>query len=79
MIAWTIFRASLPLQLVALTFAAWAALGANNLYQRNIGAGRIIEKIEKKANEDAKTADAVANDALAGRGRVRNKYVRPGD
>ncbi len=76
MIAWTIFRNSLPLQLVALALAGWAALGANNLYQRNIGAKAITEKIEKKADTDAKTADAVRDAVAAGKRGLRDPSRR---
>ncbi len=79
MIAWTIFRNSLPLQLVALALAGWGALGMNNLYQRNIGAGRAIEKVEQKANEDAKTADAVRDAVASGKRGVRDPSKRPGE
>lgn len=78
MIAWTLFRNSLPLQLIAIGLAAWATIGANNLYQRQVGASRVIDKIEKKANSDVKTADDVGAAAAAGAGRVRNPYLRPG-
>lgn len=76
MILWTLFRNSLPLQLMVLALGAWGALGANNLYQRHVGASRLVVKIEKKAEADVKTADAVGAAAAAGAGRVRNPYLR---
>lgn len=79
MILWTLFRNSLPLQLVVLALAAWGALGANNLYQRKVGASHLAEKIEKKADENAKASDAVRDDVAAGKRGVRNPYRRPGD
>ena len=76
MILWTLFRNSLPLQFVAIGLMAWAALGANNLYQRHVGASRLATKIEKKADDNAKTADAVRDDVAAGKRGVRNPYKR---
>lgn len=72
--AWAIFRASLPLQLVALAFAGWAALGVNNYVQRNKGAERVIVKIEKKANEDARTAIEVRS--ADGKGGRADPFLR---
>ena len=76
MILWTLFRNSLPLQFVAIGLMAWAALGANNFYQRQVGASRLATKIEKKADDNAKTADAVRDDVAAGKRGVRNPYKR---
>lgn len=69
--AWAIFRASLPLQLVALALAGWAALAGNNLYQRNIGASRHAEKTEA-ANENASNLGKSAA-AASGDKRVRGR------
>ena len=71
MILWTLFRSSLPLQLVVLALAAWGAIGANNFYQRNVGASRHAAKIEK-ANDDA---SKLGNTAAAGSAdkRVRGR------
>jgi hypothetical protein len=57
--AWAIFRASLPLQLVAIALAGWAALAGNNYVQRQKGAAAVTTKIEKKANDNAATANEV--------------------
>lgn len=67
MIAWMVFRNSLPLQLVAIALAGWAALGANNLYQRNVGASQFATKVEKHADDTAKTADAVREEVAVGK------------
>jgi hypothetical protein len=71
MILWTLFRNSLPLQLVALSLVGWAAIGANNLYQRNVGASRHAEKTEK-ANENATNLGKSAAAASADK-RVRGR------
>jgi hypothetical protein len=57
--AWAIFRASLPLQLVAIALAGWGALAGNNYVQRQKGAANLTVKIEKKANDNAATANEV--------------------
>lgn len=51
MILWTIFRNSLPLQLVAIALAGWAALGANNALQRYRGGISVIEKTNAEAEK----------------------------
>ena len=75
-LAWTIFRNSLPLQLVTLAVVGWAALGANNVYQRHVGASSAVSTINQQSQE-------LANDALKARepadspgavGRVRARY-----
>lgn len=71
MLLWTVFRNSLPLQLVALALMGWAALGANNLYQRNIGASRFAAKTEQ-ANENATTLGKSAAAASSDQ-RVRGR------
>jgi hypothetical protein len=71
MIAWTIFRSSLPLQLVAIALAGWAALGANNYYQRKVGASQFAEKTEK-ANDNATTLGTSAAAGSADK-RVRGR------
>ncbi len=40
---------------------------------------RVTVKIEKKANEDVKTADDVRDAVAAGGRGMRSKYVRPGE
>ena len=78
MILWTLFRNSLPLQFVAIGLMAWAALGANNLYQRNVGASKFAAKVEAKADNDAKTSEQVRSDVAAGkRGKPDPHRVRP--
>jgi len=71
MIAWAIFRNSLPLQLITIALLGWGYLGANNLYQRHVGASRFAEKTEK-ANTNA---TALGNSAAAGSAdkRVRGR------
>ena len=77
MIVWAILRNSLPLQLVALGLLAWGGLTANNWSQRRIGAASVTSKIEKKADESAKTSDAVRTDVAAGkRGKPDPNRVR---
>jgi hypothetical protein len=75
--AWAIFRGSFVLQVATAAIVAIGMWKGNNLYQRNVGATDVIEKVEKKANEDAKTADAVRDDVAAGKRGVRSKYTRP--
>ena len=66
--AWAIFRASLPLQLVAIALAGWGALAANNFHQRSKGASAAMTKIEKKADANAEIATEVrAADGKGGR------------
>jgi len=74
--AWAIFRGSFVLQVATAALVAWGALKANNLYQRNVGASTVIEKVEKKANEDAKTADAVRDAVAAGKRGMRDPNRR---
>lgn len=74
--AWAIFRASLPLQLVALALAGWAALAGNNLYQRQKGASAVVTKIEKKADANAKTASDVRQSVDAGKRGKPDPYSR---
>jgi hypothetical protein len=57
--AWAIFRASLPLQLVAIALAGWGLLAGNNYVQRQKGAAAVTVKIEKKANDNANVATEV--------------------
>ena len=74
--AWAIFRGSLPLQLIVLALAGWAALGANNLYQRNVGASSAVTTINNQSQElahDALQARLPA-DAPGAVGRVRQRY-----
>lgn len=62
MILLTLFRASLPLQLVAIALLAWGAFAGNNAYQRNVGASRFAAKTER-ANDNA---TQLGNGAAAG-------------
>ena len=71
MIVWTLLRNSLPLQLVALALLAWAALGANNFYQRQIGASKFAAKVET-ANENASSLGSNAAASSLDK-RVRGK------
>lgn len=72
--AWAIFRNSLPLQLVALALAGWAALAGNNYIQRQKGASAVIVKIEKKANANAEIANEVR--AADGKGGKPDPFLR---
>ena len=76
MIAWKIFRDSLPLQLIALAVAGWAALGANNLYQRQKGASAVVTKIEKKADANAEIANDVRTNVDAGKRGKPDPHLR---
>jgi hypothetical protein len=76
--AWAIFRGSFVLQVATAAIVAIGMWKGNNLYQRNVGATAVIEKVEKKANEDAKTADAVRDAVASKRGGVRDPNKRPG-
>ena len=78
-IAWAIFRGSAGLQIATAAVVCLGLWKGNNAYQRNVGAKAVIEKVEKKANEDARTADAVRDDVAAGKRGVRSKYTRPGE
>ena len=61
---------------------AVALLGIAGVYegwkyhQRSIGASKLEAKIEKKADENVKKADAAGDAASSGAGRVRNPYQR---
>ncbi len=64
---------------VRIVGACFIAVGAYAWWEARTeqkGAERVIVKIEKKANEDAKTADAVRDDVAAGKRGLRNPYVR---
>jgi len=74
--AWAIFRASLPLQLVALALAGWAALAGNNLYQRQKGAAAAVTKIEKKADANAEIANEVRTKVDAGKRGKPDPHLR---
>ena len=76
MILWTIFRNSLPLQLVALAVVGWGALKGNNVYQRHVGANRVIESVKEKSDADAKTADAVRDAVATGKRGLRDPNRR---
>ena len=73
-----IFRGSLVLQIATAAAVAWGVWAANNVHQRNVGASRLAAKIEKKADDNAKAADAVRDDVAAGKRGLRNPYQRPG-
>ena len=74
--AWAIFRASLPLQLVALALAGWAALAGNNYIQRQKGASALTNKIEKKADANASTANEVRESVDAGKRGKPDPFLR---
>jgi hypothetical protein len=74
--AWAIFRASLPLQLVALALAGWAALAANNFHQRSRGASAAMTKIEKKADANAEIATEVRTHVDSGKRGKPDPHIR---
>jgi hypothetical protein len=74
--AWAIFRASLPLQLVAIALAGWGLLAANNFHQRSKGASAALTKIEKKADANATTANEVRESVDAGKRGKPDPYLR---
>jgi hypothetical protein len=76
-VAWTVFRNSLPLQLVMLALAGWAALAANNFHQRSRGASAAMTKIEKKADANATTANEVRESVDAGKRGKTDPHIRP--
>jgi hypothetical protein len=75
-LAWTVFRNSLPLQLVMLALAGWAALGANNYVQRQKGAAALTTTIEKKANDNAATATQVRESVASDKRGKPDPYAR---
>jgi hypothetical protein len=74
--AWAIFRASLPLQLVAIALAGWAALAGNNYVQRQKGAAAVTTKISEKANDNAATATEVRSSVDAGKRGKPDPFLR---
>ena len=74
--AWAIFRASLPLQLVALALAGWAALAGNNYVQRQKGAAALTTKIEKKADANVEIANDVRTNVDAGKRGKPDPFLR---
>jgi hypothetical protein len=75
--AWAIFRASLPLQLVAIALAGWGLLAANNFHQRSKGASAALTKIEKKADANATTANEVRESVAASKRGKPDPHLRP--
>jgi hypothetical protein len=74
--AWAIFRASLPLQLVAIAVAGWTAWQGNSFYQRQVGAEKLTTKIEKKADANATTANEVRESVDAGKRGKPDPHIR---
>lgn len=64
MIAWAIFRNSWALQAAAALAVVWAALGANNLYQRQVGALKAVAKIEKATDNATDLGSSAAARSL---------------
>jgi hypothetical protein len=77
MIAWAIFRASLPLQLVAIALAGWGLLAGNNYVQRQKGAAAVTVKINEKANDNAATANEVRESVAASKRGKPDPHLRP--
>jgi hypothetical protein len=74
--AWTIFRASLPLQLVAIALAGWGLLAANNLMQRQKGAAAVTVKINEKADANAATANDVRESVASDKRGKPDPHIR---
>jgi len=74
--AWAIFRASLPLQLVALALAGWAALAGNNHVQRQKGAAAVTVKINEKANDNANVANEVRESVASDKRGKPDPHIR---
>ena len=74
--AWKIFRASLPLQLVAIALAGWTALATNNLMQRQKGATALTNKINEKANDNAATANEVRESVASDKRGKPDPFLR---
>jgi hypothetical protein len=74
--AWAIFRASLPLQLVAIALAGWGALAGNNYVQRQKGAAAVTTKIEKKADANAEIATEVRTHVDSGKRGKPDPHIR---
>ena len=80
--AWAIFRGSLPLQLIALALAGWAALGADELYRFSMGKaeGRseIATAVKEKSDADTKLSQDVRGDVASGKpGKPDPHRLRP--
>ncbi len=75
-LAWTIFRNSLPLQLVMLALAGWGLLAGNNYVQRQKGAAAAITVIEKKADANATTANEVRESVAASKRGKPDPFLR---
>lgn len=58
---------SKPLRWALAAFLGWGSYEVWKHHQRSIGASQVVEKIERKANEDAKVADAAAESVAAGK------------
>lgn len=69
---------SKPLRYAVIGLMAMAGYEAWKIHQRNIGARVVVEKIEKKADANAKQADEVRDAVAAAKptDRVRAKYER---
>jgi hypothetical protein len=76
-VAWAVFRASLPLQLVAIALAGWGLLAANNFHQRSKGASAAMTKIEKKADANAEIATEVRTHVDSGKRGKPDPHLRP--
>jgi hypothetical protein len=76
-VAWAVFRNSLPLQLVALALAGWAALAANNVRQQWVGAEKLTAKIERKADANAEIATEVRTHVDSGKRGKPDPHLRP--
>jgi hypothetical protein len=74
--AWAIFRASLPLQLVAIALAGWGLLAGNNYVQRQKGAAAVTTKIEKKADANAEIAAEVRESVGAAKRGKPDPHLR---
>ena len=77
---WAIFKGNFVLQIATAVVLAWGALKANNTYQRYVGRdqGRVevATEINKKADENVKTANRVRDAVSTGAGGVQHPYQR---
>lgn len=78
---WKIFRASQVLQGLVAVGLGFLAFKGWQIKERQIGARVAVEKIEKKADANAKQADEVRDAVAAAKptDRVRAKYERGAD
>ena len=72
----SLLRNSLTVQIVGIALLALGAWSANNAWQRSKGAAAVTEKIEKKADDNARAADAIREDVKSGKRGKPDPHVR---